>query len=65
MELPLEGEQVIDSMLLMVNIGKRLAFIHMEIEGKCLTNMIVDGGSRVNILSKEAWKCLGKPTLWP
>lgn len=55
----------LDPMLFSVEIGRTLAVIEMEIMGHKLTNTIMDGKSGVNILPKETWKALGKPTLWP
>ena len=37
----------------------------MGILGTILTDTIVDGGSRVNVLPEDTWKKLGQPTLWP
>lgn len=54
-----------DPMLLAVSIGRKPAVVEMEILGMRLSNTIVDGGSGVNVLPEETWKCLGKPTLWP
>lgn len=55
----------IDPMLLVVNSGCHPTMVEMGILGMTLTNTIVDGGSGVNVLPKETWKKLGKPTLWP
>lgn len=55
----------IDSMLLALTTGRHLAVVEMGILGTVLTNTIVDGGSRVNMLPVDIWKKLGQPTLWP
>lgn len=51
--------------LFTIGMGRTPAVVEMEILGYQLSNTIVDGGSGVNILSKETWKAMGIPTLWP
>lgn len=62
---PPHGEQVVDLMILVVNMQKKSTIVRMKILGMTLTNTIVDGGSRVNVLPEDRWMFLGKPTLWP
>ena len=48
----------------MVMIRRTPAIVETKIMGLKLTNTIVDEGLRVNILTKETWKALGKSTVW-
>ena len=51
--------------LFTVGLGRAPAMVEMEIMGYKLSNTITNGGSRVNVLSEDTWKAIGKPTLWP
>ncbi len=58
------GVSTMNPMLLALNNGQYLVVIEMGILGTILTDMIVDVGSRVNVLPEETCKKLGKPTPW-
>jgi hypothetical protein len=45
-------------------MAKKLAPVNMEVLRRNQTNIIVDGGFDVNILLKDTWRSLGKPTIW-
>lgn len=62
---PPEGNEAIDPMLLTVSIERKPVVVKLEIMGQKLANTIIDGGSGVNVVSEETWKCLGKSKLWP
>ena len=57
------GMTVVDPMLLALTIDRHLAVVEMGILRTILTDTIVDGGSRVNVLPEDIWKKLGQPTL--
>lgn len=59
------GGSAIDPRLVVVNTGRNPTIVEMGILGTILTDIIVDGGSRVNVLPEETWRKLGKSTLWP
>lgn len=60
---PPKGNESSDPMFMAVNNRRKLTIIKMEIMGKNLIDTIVDGGSVVNVLLKETWKRLEKPTV--
>ena len=47
-----------------IGLGRMLVVVEMEIMGYKLSNTIIDGGSKVNVLPEDTWKAIGKPTLW-
>lgn len=53
-----------DPIVLALNTGRHPVVVEMAILLTVLTDTIVGGGSRVNVLPEEAWQRLGKPTLW-
>lgn len=59
------GSSATHPVVLTLNNGRHPAVVEMGILGTILTDTIVDGGSGVNVLPKDTWKKLGKPTLWP
>lgn len=59
------GGLATNPMLLTVSNGRHPTMVEMGILRTILIDIIVDGGSGVNILSKEMWRNLGKSTLWP
>ena len=54
-----------ENTLFTIGLGRAPAVVEMEIMGYKLSNTIIDGGSKVNVLSEDTWKAIGKPTLWP
>ena len=59
------GASAADPMLLALTSGRHLTVVEMGILGTILSDTIVDGHSRVNVLPEDTWKKLGQPTLWP
>ena len=59
------GTSTEDPLLLSLTSGRHSVIVEMGILGTVLTDMIVDGGSGVNVLPEDTWKKLGQPTLWP